>query len=98
MIGEDHRSQAVLNFNRLISTKIDLKSKQDELEFSENIVKEKQVLIDDKEQIHQEDLMLNEDHVCQILYKTQTLESLKNIIANHEENIVELTALRDSQK
>jgi len=49
MIGEDHRSQAVLNFNRLISTKIDLKSKQDELEFSENIVKEKQVLIDDKE-------------------------------------------------
>ena len=98
MIGEDHRSQAVLNFNRLISTKIDLKSKQDELEFSENIVKEKQVLIDDKEQIHQEDLMLNEDHVCQILYKTQTLESLKGIIANHEENIAELTALRDSQK
>ena len=31
MIGEDHRSQAYMNFNRLISTKIELKSKIDEL-------------------------------------------------------------------
>ena len=40
--------------------------------------------------------MLNEDHVCQILYKTQTVESLRAIISAHEETIEELTTIRDS--
>jgi hypothetical protein len=59
-----------MNFNRLISTKIELKGKEDELCLSLNVVKEKEGIIDSKEQVHQEDLMLNEDHVCQIFYKS----------------------------
>lgn len=42
--------------------------------------------------------MLNEDHVCQIVYKTQTIESLRAIILGHEETIEELTTIRDNQK
>ena len=98
MIGEDHRSQAYMNFNRLISTKIDLKSKDDELIMTKEIIGEKDSIIETKEQTHQEDLMLNEDHVCQIVYKTQTIESLRAIISGHEETIEELTTIKDNQK
>jgi hypothetical protein len=49
MIGEDHRSQAYMNFNRLISTKIDLKSKDDELIMTKEIIGEKDSIIETKE-------------------------------------------------
>lgn len=41
MTGEDYRSQAVMNFNRLITTKIELKGKEDELGYRQNIIDEK---------------------------------------------------------
>lgn len=49
MIGEDHRSQAYMNFNRLISTKIDLKSKDDELTMTKETIGEKDDMISAKE-------------------------------------------------
>jgi hypothetical protein len=46
MIGEDARSQAHMNFNRLVLVKLELKACEDELAYTRNVVKEKQELIE----------------------------------------------------
>jgi chromosome segregation ATPase len=98
MVGEDYRSQAYMNFNRLITTKLELKAREDELAYTQNIVKDKLELIEKLEKEHQDNLMLTEDHVCQIFYKSHQIEKLNTQIKNNLANISELTTTRDEQK
>lgn len=98
MVGEDYRSQAVMNLNRLITTKIELKSKEDELAYTQGIINEKQDIIDSKEKEFQDHQMVTEDFFCQILYKSENIAKLSQNIADQKATIEELTFLKDEQK
>jgi hypothetical protein len=76
MISEDYRSQAYLNFNKLVNVRMNLRDKCEELDYSASQIKEIQEQLKVQHQEHQNNLMVIEDQLCQIVYRQENIDKL----------------------
>jgi head-tail adaptor len=77
MQGEDHRSQAVLSFRKLLKTENNLSDVQESLKDLKKNLHGKNEQLDEILKIMADDEMEKEDHVCQIFYKTEEITELR---------------------
>lgn len=87
MIGEDHRSQAVLSFRRLLKMEASLGDAQDGLDSATKALQEKSEQLNDMLKFVNDCQMETEDHVCQIFYKNEEIVKLRQAASEHADEV-----------
>lgn len=78
MIGEDHRSQAVLSYRRLLKTQMALEESEANLEAANKALEEKSKQLGEMIKYIEDNKMETEDHVCQIFYKNEQINKMRD--------------------
>ena len=78
MIGEDHRSQAVLSYRRLLKTQMSLEESEASLEAANKALEEKSKQLGEMIKYIEDKKMETEDHVCQIFYQKEQIDKMRD--------------------